>query len=75
MFEIDEFLEEVLCPSFGNCHFIKMFTKFLSYKNLYHTKGEVYLSDKLFKQDRLHFSPIGHSVLGKVLIAVANDPK
>ena len=52
-----------------------MFTRFLLYKNLYYKKNEIYRNEKLFKSDGLHFSPVGHSVLGKVLIAVANMPR
>ena len=44
------------------------------YKELYHSRNEVYLNEKLFKHDRLHFSSTGTSVLAKTLIAVANEP-
>ena len=33
------------------------------------------LSKKLFSKDLLHFSNIGDSILGRVLIGVANSPR
>jgi lysophospholipase L1-like esterase len=33
------------------------------------------LNKKLFNRDNLHFSPIGDSVLAKVLLGVANSPR
>ncbi len=74
IFEINDFLG-VICKSSHNCFLIKMFTKFLLYKRLYYMKNEVYLNERLYKADRLHFSAIGTSVLAKTLIAVANDPR
>ena len=74
IFEINDFLS-VICKSSHNCFLIKMFTKFLLYKALYYMNNEVYLNEKLYKADRLHFSTIGTSVLAKTLIAVANDPR
>ena len=73
IFLINDFLVS-LCASNRNCFLIRMFTKFLLKKNLYFSKNEVYLNDKLYRADRLHFSAIGNSVIAKTLIAVANTP-
>ena len=75
MFYINEFLEDVCSSNSSNLYFIPMFTKFLAYKNLYHNFGQVYLNEKLFCKDRVHFSATGTSVLAKTLIAVANNPR
>ena len=73
IFCINDFLER-LCKSYDKCYFIKMFSKFLLYKGLYYSNSEVYLNERLYKVDRLHFSAIGNSVLAKTLIGVANNP-
>jgi lysophospholipase L1-like esterase len=62
-------------PGHSNLYFIPMFTKFLAYKNLYHNFGQVYLNEKLFCKDKVHFTATGTSVLAKTLIAVANNPR
>ncbi len=74
MFSVNNFLSNLCSKKKSNCYLVKMFTKYLLYKHLYYTKEEVYLDDNLYKKDRLHFSPIGTSVLAKTLIAVANNP-
>ena len=71
--ETNEFLTS-LCPMYKNCFLISIFTNYLSYKERFFNYGEYYLNKKLFKSDRLHFSPLGQSVLAKVLIGVANRP-
>ncbi len=71
---INNFLQNLCNSNNNNCYFISMYSKFLLYKNLYFSKNEVYLNEKLYKGDRLYFSPIGISVLAKTLIGVANNP-
>lgn len=63
-----------LCPNYKNCFMVSIFTNFLAYKERFFLNGEFYLNERLFKVDKLHFSPLGHSVLAKVLIGVANKP-
>ena len=75
IFYINEFLEDACSSDSSNLYYIPMFTKFLAYKNLYHTNWDVYLNKKLFCGDMLHFSDTGTSVIAKTLIAVANDPR
>ncbi len=71
---INDFLYRMCRNNRNNCFYIKMFTKFLMYKNKYFTRNEIYLNEDLYKSDRLHFSPRGISVLAKTLIGVANNP-
>ena len=74
IFHINDFLSKLCSKDTSNCYLIKMFTKYLLYKDLYYWNKKVYLNDNLFRKDRLHFSPVGLSVLAKSLIAVANNP-
>ena len=70
---VNEYLSS-LCPIYKNCYMINIFTNFLDHKECYFSNGEYYLNENLFNGDRLHFSKLGHSVLAKVLIGVANRP-
>ncbi len=71
---INEFLLNLCKNVVANCYYIQMFTKYILYKGLYRSRQEVYLNERLFKGDRIHFTPVGVSVLAKTLIAVANNP-
>ena len=71
---VNEFLTNLCSNKNSNLCFIRMFTKFLINKNLYHLRREVTLNEKLFNKDRLHFNSVGVSVLAKTIIAVANNP-
>ena len=68
MHKLNEWLE--LFCSENSCRFVNMFTHFLN--KLPHIWE---LNRKLFKNDLIHFSNIGNSVLAKVLIGVANSPR
>ena len=71
---INDFLSNLCSNKNSNVFFIRMFTKFLVNKYLYHLRQEVILNETLFGNDRLHFSSVGVSVLAKTIIAVANNP-
>ena len=74
MLLINDYLANLCENVMSNCYFIKMFSKYLVHKSLYHSKQEVYLNEILFRRDKIHFSSVGIRVLAKSLIAVANNP-
>ena len=65
-----------LCESKENCRFIDIFSYFLKDKSgFFANHCNFALNDKLFVNDQLHFSRMGNSVLGKVVIGVTYRPK
>lgn len=70
MYDMNTWLSKFCCKE--NIRFVDIFSFFLKYdkkekKNL--------LNKSLFNRSELHFNGKGDSVLGKVLIAVANKPR
>ena len=65
MHEMNDWLKDI-CHDHGD-RYIQIFSYFVNRTS--------YMISKLFKADRLHFSDIGHSVLGKVVMAVAYNPR
>lgn len=51
----------------NNMRFVDIFSFFL-------TNDHRFLQEKLYAKDKIHFSQIGNSILGKVLIAVTHRP-
>ena len=64
-----------LCNDRTKCRFIDIFTYFLRDKNSYFKDNVMTLNEKLYSKDKLHFSHIGNSILGKVIIGVTYNPR
>ena len=63
------------CEDRDFCRFIKIFSSFLIKKKRFFKNSEMFLNKKLYiAKDLTHFSPIGNSVLAKVLIGVIYNP-
>ena len=60
------------CQMYDNCRFIDIFTNFLVHKKALY--GSIHLNDKLYRNDMIHFSNTGNSVLAKVIIGVTYNP-
>lgn len=64
-----------LCDARSSCKFIDIFTHYLKDKNKYIRDNVITLNEKLYVKDNLHFSYIGNSILGKVIIGVTYNPR
>lgn len=64
-----------VCNDRSGCKFIDIFTYFLKDKKKYILDNTFTLNEKLYGKDNLHFSHIGNSILGKVIIGVTYNPR
>ena len=64
-----------LCNARSGCKFIDIFTYFLKDKKKCIRENMLILNEKLYGKDNLHFSYIGNSILGKVIIGVTYNPR
>jgi alkylated DNA repair dioxygenase AlkB/lysophospholipase L1-like esterase len=71
MHDMNTWLSKFCCKE--NIRFVDIFSFFLKYDKK--DKKKVLLNKSLFNRSELHFNGKGDSVLGKVLIAVANKPR
>ena len=75
MLEVNDKLND-LCIKRENCRFINIFSCFLwDKRNFFQYNGHMILNEKLYVKDRLHLSHTGNSVLGKVIMGVAYNPR
>ena len=70
MYHVNDMLNK-MCKE-QEIRFVNIFSHFLQYN---HSYGCHSMITNLFKNDMLHFSDIGSSVLAKVLIGVVNKPR
>ena len=70
MYCVNNMLEE-MCKA-QNIRFVNIFSHFLQYSNRYRCSSMIV---KLYRDDMLHFSDIGSSVLAKVLMGVVYRPR
>ena len=65
-----------LCNERDNCRFINVFSHYLrDKKSFFRYKHAMILNEKLYANDKLHFSNIGNSVLGKIIKGVTYNPR
>ena len=63
------------CIMYDNCKYIDIFPHYLKYKKRFYTSNnEIYLNEKLYGHDMLHFSEKGYSVLAKVIMGITYNP-
>ena len=73
MLRANEELEK-MCKWRKKCRYIYIFSHFLVNKKVFFKNNEMELNRKLFKNDCLHFSPTGNSVIAKVIIGALYLP-
>lgn len=73
MIRANDKLREI-CSNLEKCRFINIFSYYLVQKKEYFKNNIICLNDKLYFHDMLHFSPLGNSILGKVIKGVIFNP-
>ena len=73
MLELNDKLS-ILCDDRPGCNFINIFSHFIIDKRNFFAHKVMRLNNKLYYRDMLHFSPIGNSILAKVIMGVTYNP-